>query len=81
MHDSNTAQTQNGPSANLFAFAYGVDVNSGRQNAPGGFYGFNLRGQYFVYDNAVASLGVILLRPSLPVMPGSTGDSPASASM
>jgi hypothetical protein len=57
VHDSNTAQTQNGPSANLFAFAYGVDVNSGRQNAPGGFYGFNLRGQYFVYDNAVASLG------------------------
>lgn len=57
VHDSNTAQTRNGPSANLFAFAYGVNVNSGRDNAPGGFYGFNLRGQYFVYDNSVAALG------------------------
>jgi hypothetical protein len=57
VHDSNTAQMQNGPSANLFAFAYAVEVNSGRQNAPGGYYGFNLRGQYFVYDNAAASLG------------------------
>jgi len=56
-HDSNTWQAPNGPSANLFAFAYGVNVNSGRENAPGGYYGFDLRGQYFVYDNAAAAMG------------------------
>lgn len=57
VHDSNTTQTPNGPGANLFAFAYGVNVDSGREEARGGYYGIDLRGQYYVYDNAAAQMG------------------------
>lgn len=55
--DSNTTQSPNGPSASLFAFAYGADVRSGNEKARGGFYGFNYVGQAYLYLDSADQFG------------------------
>jgi hypothetical protein len=57
VHDSNTAQMAGGPSASLFAFAFGANVRSREENVQGGYYGIDYKGQYFLYEDAAAAFG------------------------
>ncbi len=57
IHDSNTAQIPNGPSASLFAFAYGANVKSRDETVQGGYYGIDYKGQYFLYEDAASAFG------------------------
>jgi hypothetical protein len=57
LHDSNTTQTANGPSASLLAFNFGGNVKSGDQTGRGGFYGFDYQGQAFFYDDSASEFG------------------------
>lgn len=57
IHDSNTTQTSNGPSASLMAFSFGGEVKSGDPTTRGGFYGIEYQGQAFIYDEPASEFG------------------------
>ena len=57
IYDSNTAQIPDGPSASLFAFAFGANVKSRDEPRRGGYYGLDYKGQYFLYEDAAAAFG------------------------